>query len=474
MKCSKTSFLGILMMLSFINGISQQTPYWKMQQEGNDLKFKASGQSKVIFTEEGILDVTGLARTLNLQITNLEGPGMLIVDENGNVDMSPIGINEDTVVIENLKTGYFHVEDMLKIGHTIYGEVSDDPSTGEEGNHIYTDDGDLFIQIPPDDPNCTATPENLFLGGEEIKLESGSYYDGPDYDASGSIIKLEPAKPGIGGNLLLVHGVGQQKDGAIFIGDVLSTDHLDINPKTVNVTIPFNIWKETYFMENVGIGTNNPQTMLHVQGTHGTARIGEKESYIELGFNKKNAILDNHGSGILLINYYTGKDVHIGTGEETKSNVEIGGNLTARKKLFVMQGVGIGTDDPGNYQLAVNGTINAKRVDISENVPKSDFVFNEDYTLRSLKDVEHYINTHKHLPDIPSAREFEENGYSIGDMDNMLLQKVEELTLYTIAQQKELEKLKEENTRLKNQADEIDKLREEIEQLKNLMNTSGE
>lgn len=77
--------------------------------------------------------------------------------------------------------------------------------------------------------------------------------------------------------------------------------------------------------------------------------------------------------------------------------------------------------------------------------PKSswaDFVFSRNYKLKPLEEVESFISENKHLPDVPSAAKVAEEGYSQHDMNKVLLQKIEELTLYIIKQQKEIEELK--------------------------------
>ncbi|WP_109830901.1 hypothetical protein [Reichenbachiella versicolor] len=79
----------------------------------------------------------------------------------------------------------------------------------------------------------------------------------------------------------------------------------------------------------------------------------------------------------------------------------------------------------------------------------SDFVFEEDYELRELNEVESYISEKGHLPDIPSAAEVEADGISLGEMDAKLLQKIEELTLYLIEQNKTIKELQEEVQELK-------------------------
>ncbi len=95
------------------------------------------------------------------------------------------------------------------------------------------------------------------------------------------------------------------------------------------------------------------------------------------------------------------------------------------------------------HKLLVNGSILCEKVKVIGDVPNSDHVFEDDYNLRTLEEVEKFVTKNKHLPEIPSAKEFKENGYSIGEMDDVLLRKVEELTLYIIELKKEINELKE-------------------------------
>ncbi len=99
--------------------------------------------------------------------------------------------------------------------------------------------------------------------------------------------------------------------------------------------------------------------------------------------------------------------------------------------------VGLGTTTP-DEKLAVNGNIHTKEVRV-DLIGWSDFVFEKDYNLPTLKDVENHIKEKGHLKDIPSAKEVAENGILLGNMNAKLLQKIEELTLYTIEQQKLIE-----------------------------------
>jgi len=99
--------------------------------------------------------------------------------------------------------------------------------------------------------------------------------------------------------------------------------------------------------------------------------------------------------------------------------------------------VGIGTTTP-TEKLAVNGKIRAKEINVETGW--SDFVFEPHYKLLSLKETEDYIKKNQHLPEIPSAKEVEENGINLGEMNAKLLQKIEELTLHLINQDKMLER----------------------------------
>ncbi|MBT3226864.1 MAG: hypothetical protein HN354_11120 [Deltaproteobacteria bacterium] len=102
--------------------------------------------------------------------------------------------------------------------------------------------------------------------------------------------------------------------------------------------------------------------------------------------------------------------------------------------------VGIGTATP-SYKLAVNGTIGCKELTVTS-TGWADFVFEKNYRLPPLTEVETFISENKHLPGIPSEADVKKNGISVGDMNSKLLQKIEELTLYMIDLKKENDSLK--------------------------------
>jgi hypothetical protein len=111
--------------------------------------------------------------------------------------------------------------------------------------------------------------------------------------------------------------------------------------------------------------------------------------------------------------------------------------------------VGIGTSNTHGYKLAVAGKVIAEEVVVKLQNQWPDYVFKPEYTLRPLAEVEAHIATHGHLPEVPSTQQVEEIGIGLAEMNALLLKKVEELTLYSIDQEKRLERQGEEIKELK-------------------------
>ncbi len=100
--------------------------------------------------------------------------------------------------------------------------------------------------------------------------------------------------------------------------------------------------------------------------------------------------------------------------------------------------VGIGTSNP-TFKLSVNGNIRSKEVVVETGW--ADYVFDEGYALRPLSEVEKFIQTNKHLPNIPSAENIQKNGLSVGQVQTKMMEKIEELTLYIIQLEKKINAL---------------------------------
>ena len=122
------------------------------------------------------------------------------------------------------------------------------------------------------------------------------------------------------------------------------------------------------------------------------------------------------------------------------------GNATALW-LASTGNIGIGTTS-ASEKLTVNGNIVSKKVKVTQS-GWPDYVFHVSYRLRPLSEVEQYIKQYHHLPDVSSSDEIEANGLDVGDNQSALLKKIEELTLYLIAQNKRLESLEKQLQQLK-------------------------
>ncbi|MDW7692785.1 hypothetical protein R9C00_11375 [Flammeovirgaceae bacterium SG7u.111] len=194
------------------------------------------------------------------------------------------------------------------------------------------------------------------------------------------------------------------------------------------------IWnRENTFIK---FGTNSAERMrIHEDGLIDIYGNIQSNGYktIENNTDYHHFTRNNSGGAAVYINQVSsGPILRLSSGTETA-------NQGVRFTVANNGAVGIGTLTLEDYMLSVNGKIRAKQIKVETGW--SDFVFEEDYNLRSIKDVESFIKKNQHLPDIPSAKEVEENGVNLGEMDSKLLQKIEELTLYIIEQNKRIEKL---------------------------------
>ena len=234
--------------------------------------------------------------------------------------------------------------------------------------------------------------------------------------------------------------------------------------------------------DKVGIGTANPNQKLHVIGNVGVGKVAEDNNeglrieYVDGGSGTTNFkhnrwggnfyFKRNSSSGEKVQVYIGGSNDHYmniyNNNNEIKVKMNSGGN-----SYFTGGNVGIGTTNP-DMKLTVKGKIHAEEVKIDLSIPAPDYVFREDYNLRSLNEVEKFIKKNNHLPEIPSAKEFKNNGLMLAEMDMNLLRKVEELTLYTIQQQKEIEIFKKENKKLQKIAEKFNDLQSRLEKLESI------
>jgi hypothetical protein len=193
----------------------------------------------------------------------------------------------------------------------------------------------------------------------------------------------------------------------------------------------------------VGIGTSSPNSMVALD-VNGKAFV-RSLFYV-------NDIMGGDGG-----------DIRIGpnTGANSSTIFMVGGvNPTEVMRVNYNTYVGIGTSSPKN-KLDVNGTIHSKEVKV-DMLNWSDFVFKKEYNLPTLQEVEKHIAEKGHLENIPTEKEVLENGINLGEMNAKLLQKIEELTLYSIQQNKKIEEQSKEIESLKGLVLRVAKIENEL------------
>lgn len=192
-----------------------------------------------------------------------------------------------------------------------------------------------------------------------------------------------------------------------------------------------------------------------VLGRGGFYNLKEGDNNICIGYNcaASNVVKANNsifiGSNITASNTTPSNELNIGNwifGDNGKISIGGRANFTC--------------SDCTDYSLFVKNGIKAEKVkvDIASANGWADYVFKKDYQLQTLEEVEKHITDKGHLPNVPSAKEVEANGINVAEMDAKLLEKIEELTLYSIEQNKQIKKLQEENSELKKQSEKIEKL----------------
>jgi len=203
---------------------------------------------------------------------------------------------------------------------------------------------------------------------------------------------------------------------------------------------------------NVGIGTTTPQAKLHIAQVNGAGIILSTNGAGTTATPVSRQIQWQNYNGVTAGSIDLLDMSQNTTGTSMVFNVANNSNVqTEAMRINWFGNVGIGTTVTNGYKLAVNGTIGARAV-IVETATWSDYVFEKNYKLKTIPELEAFINTNKHLPNVPSACEVEEKGIDIATMDATLLAKIEELSLYIIEQNKKLEaqnkELKVQNARI--------------------------
>ena len=209
----------------------------------------------------------------------------------------------------------------------------------------------------------------------------------------------------------------------------------------------------------IALGTSNPYYSMHSVFSNSNTSFtgGNSGNYGSNGLRLENTSPVIGAMSALHLRVGDA-DIHIASIRKGSNNADLAifseGVETVR---FMKNGnVGIGINNP-SYKMEVNGTVRANSFS-AVSPPWADFVFEENYQLTDLNDLEEFIKLNKHLPEVPSEKEVKENGVDLVEMNKVLLQKIEELTLYIINQNKKIKSLETKNQ-------EIDEIKMKLNQL---------
>jgi len=301
--------------------------------------------------------------------------------------------------------------------------------------------------------NNTTGTRNTFLGKESgfknqsghqnvmIGVKAGVYSTTGHYN---TIVGNEAGYKMVSGtkNIFLGFQAGYHETGSnkLYIDNKGSTTPLIYGDFTKN---------ELTVNGKLGIGVTNPTHKLDINtggGNLKTYNYGLEHTVNASGGWARGFRLRNEMDNKTTVFGSLSGAAYISTGFDINSDPT--GYQNQKFTVLTNGNVGIGTTDTKGFRLGVKGKIAAEEVKVAIYNNWSDFVFENEYNLPSLKEVEKHINEKGHLKDIPSASEVAKNGIFLGDMNAKLLQKIEELTLYTIQQQKELEAQHQKNKTL--------------------------
>ncbi len=198
---------------------------------------------------------------------------------------------------------------------------------------------------------------------------------------------------------------------------------------------------------NIGIGTPAPQELLHLKQDNVGIKLSSNTYYGGSGQSNGQVIgkvkFNNYNAGNPGLDYSSEIRGILTDGWATSVGLDFLTWGASRMRIIANGNVGIGITNP-TAKLEVDGTIISEEIKVQV-VSGPDYVFSPDYELRTLEETKTYIEENQHLPEIPSAAEMEANGVALGEMNMLLLKKIEELTLYILEQEERIQKLENHN-----------------------------
>jgi len=321
-------------------------------------------------------------------------------------------------------------------------------STNMQPLNVFSENADVLIGAHTEIPNLTIyDPVNKNMGSSSSNTTI--------YENANVLIKSGSSyKMGLSGNRISANsGLSITSESTMNFN---SSGYYYFSAPGSPTYYPFKIFKRG------AIGINNPSSMDGL--INGKINGNQWEQYVNLKDASGNYRLNLHNGGSNIGSSYfacmTGRTIDVGPALTLVADHR--GTTTGDRGILVLDGrlgdksamsnqvvvefcSGWGNrlgHITGDGSLFMKGTIKAKEIKVTAQT--ADFVFENDYQLRSLEEVNSFISTNKHLPEIPSATQMEADGVNLAEMNKLLLQKIEELTLYTIEQNQQIEEKAEQ------------------------------
>lgn len=381
-----------------------------------------TNENKVSFLSNGNVGIGTTSPQAKLELTESQGGTLRLSNSNTNATAGSLAGKIDFYK-EDPSYGKGVVSSISSRAFDLGGSYALDFATGDPGGHVNPIATRMTINYNGNVGIGTTSPT------DKLQIRNGfTFHDGGDkvigFGTSAGLSWLNRNDSSKNGDLDPSKYSGELRydpdDGYL---DLRVANTLDGEPLTA---VRINRDRK------VGIGTTYPKTKLELDGDFSLSR------------NRKIRFLEKKGGDYRA---YIGST----NGENGDYNSLVFAVADEKEAMRITGNgnVGIGTLNTQGYKLGVNGKIAATEVKVALYDKWPDFVFEDSYQLPTIEEVEYQITTQGHLKDIPSAAEVEQDGFFLGNMNAKLLQKIEELTLYIIQQNKQINQLENQNEELK-------------------------
>lgn len=384
---------------------------------------------KLMITTFAIACLSAYSVNINAQwMGNSNGGNHLITDPGTPLGMLPSPIDNVGIGTDPTQT----VPDRLTVNGDIGYETS--PNPGGVQRNIFGRSGEQSLNIFGHETSSDGASIKLFGNFPGAQGASSGFVE---YSCSGSNTSFSPAHQFVVNNMGNISPLVEilQNGNTRVLGNILQVGNASVG--------------------NIEFATGTSSTYRHIRGNHVNSGLALQSTSSSNAWQTGSGIVMNgngtsSGKGAIAFVTTSTQSVPADPYEPGftfwKANSS-GGWSEVLMQINKNGKVCIGDNTishVGDYKLYVQGGILTAKLKVAVHGGGSwfDHVFEDDYTLRTLDEVETYIKTNKHLPDVPSAKEVVRDGIDVATMDATLLRKIEELTLYVIQQQKEIMQLK--------------------------------